>query len=310
MKKLLADIGGTNARFALLNEDGELENIKVLQCADYKHIKDAVKAYLNSMPCPKNAAFAMACPITGDYIKFSNNNWEFSQSELKRELGFDNLILLNDFKAQALALYKIDKTKLLKIGGAEVCKDSPKALIGPGTGLGVSVLIPQKHGAKAYATEGGHVSFCPFNEVEQQIFDYAKQKFKKDFHHISAERFLCGSGIELIYEALTKQKRSNKEIVSNVNNCPNCHQTLEIFCQMLGTIASNLALSIGAKGGVYICGGIIPKNLEFFTNSAFRQRFEDKGRMSNYLKQIPTFVVLETYSGIVGAAVALEMEEI
>lgn len=164
----------------------------------------------------------------------------------------------------------------------------------------------------ALAGEGGHVSFAPFDDTEIMIWKYAKTKFG----HVSAERFLSGAGLVLIHEALChregvqrpKMEAAQISEMALSGKSPLCRLTLDIFCAMLGTISANLALTLGARGGVYLCGGIIPRFVDYFRHSPFRNRFESKGRFDAYLAAIPVYIVSADYPGIRGAAVALENE--
>ncbi|MDO4249315.1 MAG: glucokinase [Neisseria sp.] len=311
--RLVADIGGTNARFALETAPQKIEHVDVLPGNDYDTIVDAIKEYLNRVGNPKisYAAIAIANPIVGDWVQMTNHHWAFSIETTRQSLGLEKLILLNDFTAQALAITKMDPKDLVQIGGMQPVENTPKAVLGPGTGLGVSGLIPNDNGTyTALAGEGGHVSFPPFDDAEVMIWQYAKKKYG----HVSAERFLSGAGLTLIYEALaTKegvkpQKLTPAEISERAlsGSSPLCRLTLDIFCAMLGTISSNLALTLGARGGVYLCGGIIPRFIDYFRHSPFRNRFENKGRFDAYLAAIPVYIVLAEHPGISGAAVALD----
>ncbi|MCH5336723.1 MAG: glucokinase [Campylobacter sp.] len=311
--RLLADIGGTNARFALENSKDKIENIEVLACKDYDSIVDAVRAYLGKVgnPSIKFGAFAIANPVVGDFVQMTNHHWAFSIETTKQALNLDVLILINDFTAQAYAITKMDSKDLVQIGGSHCENFTPKAVLGPGTGLGVSALIPKNDGNYiALASEGGHTSFSPFDDTEVMIWQYARKKFG----HISAERFLSGSGLVLIHEALShkegiKNPKTTPQMISEQalsGKFPLARLTLDIFCAMLGTFSANLALTLGARGGVYLCGGIIPRFIEYFKNSPFRARFEDKGRFYAYLAAIPVYVVLAKYPGISGAAIALD----
>ncbi|ASK26504.1 glucokinase [Neisseria chenwenguii] len=309
--RLIADIGGTNARFALETASHVIEQAEVLPCADYDTIVDAMREYLKRVGNPKisHAGVAIANPILGDWVQMTNHHWAFSIETTRQSLGFDTLVFMNDFTAQALAITRVDEADLVQVGGHEPVANAPKAVIGPGTGLGVSGLIPSNSGWVPLAGEGGHVSFPPFDDAEVMIWQYAKKKYG----HVSAERFLSGAGLALIYEALaTKEgikpkKLSPAEISESAlsGSSPLCRLTLDIFCAMLGTVASNLALTLGASGGVYLCGGIIPRFIEYFKHSPFRNRFENKGRFDAYLAAIPVYVVLSKYPGLTGAAVAL-----
>ncbi|HFC8543335.1 glucokinase [Neisseria weaveri] len=310
--RLVADIGGTNARFALETAPQQIEHIEVLACNDYDTVVDAVREYLNRVGNPKisHAAIAIANPILGDWVQMTNHHWAFSIETTRQALHLETLILLNDFTAQALAISRIADEDLVQIGGTKSVPNGPKAVIGPGTGLGVSGLIPSKSGWIPLAGEGGHVSFSPFDDTEIMIWEYAKKKFG----HVSAERFLSGAGLTLIHEALAAREGVKRERMTAAEiseralsgTSPLSRLTLDIFCAMLGTVSSNLALTLGASGGVYLCGGIIPRFIEYFKNSPFRNRFESKGRFDAYLAAIPVYVVLSRYPGITGAAVALE----
>ncbi|MDE5602378.1 MAG: glucokinase [Helicobacter sp.] len=311
--RLLADIGGTNARFALETETKEIENIEVLACNDYNTVVDAVKAYLNKLgnPTIKFGAFAIANPVVGDWVQMTNHHWAFSIETTRQALNLEILILINDFTAQAYAITKMPSSDFLQVGGTTCGVYAPKAVLGPGTGLGVSGLIPCHQGEYiALAGEGGHVSFAPFDDTEVMIWQYAKKRYG----HVSVERFLSGSGLVLIYEALAdregiKRGKMSPELISEQalsGKSPLCRLTLDIFCAMLGTLSSNVALTLGARGGVYLCGGIIPRFINYFKTSPFRMRFEDKGRFDAYLAAIPVYVVLAKYPGISGVAVALE----
>lgn len=311
--RLLADIGGTNARFALELSEAKIEHIEVLACNDYNTIVDAVKVYLSKVgnPSINFGAFAIANPVVGDWVQMTNHHWAFSIETTRQALNLEVLILINDFTAQAYAISKMPSSELIQIGGSYCEIDAPKAVLGPGTGLGVSGLIPCHDGSYvALAGEGGHTSFAPFDDTEVMIWQYAKKKFG----HVSAERFLSGAGLVLIYEALAnregiKSSKMSPELISEQalsGKSPLCRLTLDIFCAMLGTISSNLALTLGARSGVYLCGGIIPRFIDYFKSSPFRTRFENKGRFDAYLAAIPVYVVLAKYPGIYGVAVALE----
>ena len=310
--RLVADIGGTNARFALELAPKELGEVVVLACADYDTLTDAIREFWYRVECPeiRHAAIAIANPIVGDWVQMTNHHWSFSIETTRQALRLDTLIFLNDFTAQALAVPCLPKEELVKCGGRSAVENAPIAVLGPGTGLGVSGLIPFPGGYIPLAGEGGHVSFSPFDDTESAIWEYAKNKYG----HVSAERFLSGAGLSLIYEALAdregiqREKLTAQDISTRAltGQYPLCRLSLDIFCAMLGTIASNLALTLGARGGVYLCGGIVPRFIEYFKQSPFRNRFESKGRFDAYLAAIPVYVVLSPCPGLLGAALALE----
>lgn len=313
--RLLADIGGTNARFALELGPGRIEQIDVLACQDHATLVDAMNAYLatprvlTAAPTPiRHAAIAIANPVTGDFVRMTNHHWEFSIDALRRECEFETLLVLNDFSALARSLPHLGEQKR-QVGGGLPVPDSPLGLMGAGTGLGVSGLIPCGPSWTALQSEGGHVSFSPTDELEVAIQRFAW----REFEHVSAERLLSGPGLELIYRALADRAGRRGESLpapeisrrALAGGCALCDQVLETFCGMLGAAAGNLALSLGAQGGVYIGGGIVPRLGERFDRSCFRRRFEQKGRFAGYLAQIPTYVITADYPAFIGASAVL-----
>jgi glucokinase len=312
--RLLADIGGTNARFALETGPGQVELIEVLPCAGYLTLADALRAYLAAPALAaagkiRHAAIAIANPVVGDLVRMTNHHWEFSIEALRRECGFDTLLVVNDFSALACALPHLNAQQKRQVGGGTAREHSPLGLLGAGTGLGVSGLIPASGGWSALRSEGGHVTFSPANETEIAILRFAWGEFE----HVSAERLLSGVGIELIYRALAHHtgqpdlKLGAPEIVRRAlaAECALCDQVVEAFCGMLGTVAGNLAITLGAQGGIYIGGGIVPRLGERFAASSFRSRFEQKGRFVNYLAQVPTFVITAEYPAFLGVSAIL-----
>jgi len=312
--RLLADVGGTNARFALETGPGRFEAIEVLPCQEHATLADAMRAYL-ALPQVaslhtgiRHAAIAIANPVTGDQVRMTNHHWAFSIEALRQECGFATLVVVNDFSALARSLPHLGEHKRQVGGGAQVA-DAPLGLLGAGTGLGVSGLIPAAGGGwTALRSEGGHVSFSPVNEVEIAILQYAW----REFEHVSSERLLSGAGVELIYRALSERAGRpdslNAPEISRralAGECPVCDAVLEAFCGMLGTAAGNLAITLGAQGGVYIGGGIVPRLGERFVNSSFRRRFEQKGRFSAYLAQVPTYVITAEYPAFLGVSAIL-----
>ncbi|WP_295992755.1 glucokinase [Rugamonas sp.] len=313
---LLADVGGTNARFALELAPGRIEKIEVLPCADYPSLAAALLAYLASPTVAgagidniRHGAIAIANPVTSDFVRMTNHHWEFSIEALRQECGFDTLLVVNDFTALARSLPLLSATQKHQVGGGAAVADCTIGLVGAGTGLGVSGLIPSATGWTALLSEGGHVTFSPANETEVAILQFAWREFK----HVSAERMLSGAGIELIYRALADQAGvppadiAAPEITRRAlaGECPLCDAAIENFCGMLGTIAGNVAITLGAQGGIYIGGGIVPKLGARFDASGFRRRFEQKGRFSDYLAQVPTFVVTADYPAFVGVSAIL-----
>lgn len=311
--RLLADIGGTNARFALETGPGNIDRIDVLACDAYPTLGDAVRAYLEAAGAAvpvRHAAIAIANPVGGDLVRMTNHHWEFSIEALRRACGFDTLVVVNDFSALARALPHLAPGHKRQVGGGIAQPGAPLGLLGAGTGLGVSGLIPAGAGYTALQSEGGHVTFSPANETEVAILQYAW----REFPHVSAERLLSGAGVELMYRALAHRHgrvadplpapEISRRALSG--ECALCDEVIEAFCGMLGTVAGNLAVTLGAQGGIYIGGGIVPRLGERFDASGFRRRFEDKGRFSAYLAQVPTWVITAPYPAFLGVSAILE----
>ncbi|WP_342114068.1 glucokinase [Pseudoduganella sp. OTU4001] len=314
--RLLADVGGTNARFALELADGAIGNIHVLACAAYPTLAEALKAYL-ALPDVaaaagqgiRHGAIAIANPVNGDFVKMTNHHWEFSIEALRVAVGFEVLVVANDFTALARSLPLLAEGQKRQVGGGAAQAGAPLGLIGAGTGLGVSGLIPSAAGWTALLSEGGHVSFPPMNPEEVAILQYAWTEFP----HVSAERLLSGVGIELIYRALAAQRGADERTLAAPEiarralegECKLCDDVIEHFCTMLGTIAGNLGVTLGATGGIYIGGGIVPRLGERFDRSGFRARFEEKGRFHGYLAAIPTYVITAEYPAFVGVSAIL-----
>lgn len=308
--QLIADIGGTNARFAL-HSAGIIHDELVLACTDYPDIVAAVEDYfrrigVSATTRPREAAFAIACPVIGDVIRMTNYIWEFSASTVRRQLGFELFIVLNDFTALAMAIPHLSQNDLVQIGTGCAVTHAPIALVGPGTGLGVSGLVYHANQWLPLQGEGGHVTWAPANEREIKIL----QLLWKRYPHVSAERLLSGPGLMAIYQSLCKLENLPVEPLSPPEITQHgldgtrsiCTEALNIFCAVLGTVAADVVLTLGALGGVYIGGGIIPKLLEFFSRSDFRARFEAKGRYTEYLAAIPSWVIVAEKPAFIGAA--------
>jgi glucokinase len=314
--RMLADIGGTNARFALESAPGRIEQIEVLACDAYPTLGDAVRAYLAMAGVAalaggaiRHAAIAIANPVGGDMVRMTNHHWEFSIAALRQACGFDTLVVVNDFSALARALPHLAPEHKHQVGGGAPLAGSPLGLLGAGTGLGVSGLVPAGLGYAALQSEGGHVTFSPANETEVAILQYAWGEFP----HVSAERLLSGAGVELIYRALAQHRGRAADPLpapeisrrALAGECALCDEVVELFCGMLGTVAGNLAVTLGALGGIYIGGGIVPRLGQRFDASAFRRRFEDKGRFAGYLAQVPTYVITAPYPAFLGVSAIL-----
>ncbi|MFZ3285232.1 MAG: glucokinase [Telluria sp.] len=309
--RLLADIGATHARFALETAPGVLRSVKVFKCDDFSGIVPLLDSYLADHPGIRlnHAAFALANPISGDIIRMTNRDWHFSTDDVRRELGLNTLLIVNDFTALAMSLPALPAKDLLQVGGGVPTPNAVSGVLGPGTGLGVSGVIPTLDGFVTLGSEGGHVSFAPADERELAVLQYAW----KEWPHVSCERLISGPGMELIHRALAQRNgvaanaRSSPEIISGAldERDPLCLEVLECFCGMLGGAAANLAVTLGAFGGIFIGGGIVPRMAELFAASPFRARFEAKGRFTDYLAHIPTYVIMTPNPAFYGVATIL-----
>ncbi len=310
--RLLADIGGTYARFTLETAPGHFTHDASLRCADHADFHAALSAYLAGLPDGmagriEHAAIAIANPVEGDQVRMTNYHWRFSIEQMRQRLGFQTLVVVNDFTALAMALPRLPAAQRRQVGGGTVRERSVIGVIGAGSGLGVSGLIPAGDGYVALGTEGGHTSFAPRDERELAILRHAWN----EFDHVSFERLLSGPGLELIHRALGAASGAAPLAAPEITRRALaegdalCTSALDAFCAILGTAAANLAVTLGAFGGIYIGGGIVPRLGEYFDRSGFRARFEDKGRFSDYVKGIPTFVVTATQATFVGASAIL-----
>jgi len=330
--RLLADIGGTYARLALLEEaDAELTALNVLRCADYAGPLELITAYLSqtAQSHPKSASLAMANPVSGDQVQMTNLDWTFSIESLRAALGLNRLLVLNDFSALALAIPSILPADLHPLTAPDKAHHhgfsdqaavekpdfrGPIALIGPGTGLGVSGLIPAPGAGAQWLPlmgEGGHVTLFAESDLEFSILQW----FRARYGHVSAERILSGTGlVELVMALNALQGQPNLELspaqvlsMGLSGEQANARQALDLFCGWLGAVAGNLALTLGASGGVYIGGGIAPRISDFLSHSSFRSRFVAKGRFQSYLEAIPTWLIMAQVSpALYGASSALE----
>jgi glucokinase len=309
--RLLADIGATHARFALETAPGVLRSVRVLKCDDFAGIVPLLHSYLADHKNLRlnHAAFALANPISGDMIRMTNRDWTFSTDEVRRELGLNTLLIVNDFTALAMSLPGLSGADLLQVGAGAPASNAVIGVLGPGTGLGVSGVIPTLDGFVTLGSEGGHVNFAPADEREFAILQFAW----KEWSHVSNERLISGPGMEIIYRALAERNamkvgpRSSPDIIAGAldDNDPLCLEVLDCFCGMLGGAAANLAVTLGAFGGVFIGGGIVPRMAELFSTSSFRARFEAKGRFTSYLSDIPTYVIMTPNPAFYGVATIL-----
>jgi glucokinase len=314
--RLIADIGGTYSRFALEVAPGRFEHAASLRSAEHADFEAAVRAYLATVPGERieHAAVAIANPVEGDLVRMINYHWQFSIERTREQLGLQTLVVVNDFTALAMAVPQLGPDQRRQVGGGSARESNVIGVIGAGTGLGVSGLFPVNDGWVALGAEGGHASVAPRDEREFDIERYAWRELKHG--HDSIQRLLSGPGLELIHRALLDRAGRPAESLAApeitrralAGEDAACSEAIEVFCSVLGTAAGDLAMTLGALGGIYIGGGIVPRLGEFFDRSNFRCRFEDKGRLSDYVREIPTFVITAENATFIGASAILEAQ--
>ena len=310
---LVADIGATNARFALTRGSSlELLNIKVLACADYLNLETAVTDYLastNAVGLIGKACIAIAGTVHLPEFSLANNHWRVNKAQVHAALKVETL-WINDFTAQAWAMSEVTSEELLLVKQGQTEARGNRLVMGPGTGIGVAGLIAHDQGWLPVMGEGGHVGFCPSNKLQAEILAYMWQHYG----HVSSERLLSGSGMMDLYAAVAHVNAMAPSLTKPADILQQAqlptpddlaHQTLSIFCDMLGNAVANGALMFGAVGGVYLTGGILPRMYDFLLASAFNYSFTNKGRTSAYLDQIPIYLCTAEQPGLQGAAIAL-----
>jgi glucokinase len=313
---LVGDVGGTNARFALVDAEGRVRNLHVFEAKKYASLTDVIAEYLErtvGRKRPARAVVAVAGPVLDGEIEFTNLDWQVSEGDLLATFEFEAVKLINDFAGQALAcpLLQPDDLRVLgpKLRGGSDC---PMVVLGAGTGFGVAGLARGDRGDLALATEGGHAAFAPSDEVEYAVW----KRLKAQHGRVSIERLLSGQGLYDLYLTLAEMKGAQASLAdqravveAGTAGDELAAETLDRFCGILGSVAGDLALTFGARGGVFVSGGIAPRMAERLASGSFRQRFEDKGRLRPYVEEIPTSLVLHPYPAILGAARQLETLE-
>jgi glucokinase len=315
---LVADIGGTNARYGwVARPGGAVAHVRSLPCAAHAGPAEAAAAYLADLrrqlgpgfEAPRAAAWAVASSVDRDRVSLTNSGWSFSRRDARTSLGLDRLDVLNDFEALALALPGLLPAQRRAVGCVPPAGGGALAVIGPGTGLGVAALVPHRGGWVAVPGEGGHATLAPTDELESAVLAAARHEFP----HVSAERLLSGIGLPVLHRALAAVQGcvadplSAEHIIErgiDGRDALSGH-TLDLFCALLGSFAGNVALTVGARGGLYVGGGIVPRIGERFFSSPFRERFEAKGRFRPYLQAIPTHLITDTMAALTGARAAL-----
>ncbi len=303
---LLADIGGTNARFALLDQ-GTIGPTTHMKVADYETPADAMAAFLDQQGARAATGFAImdvAGPIENQRVTLTNSRWTFDAAELQRLFGFRAVHLLNDFEAMAWSLPALTANDLVKLGGQDAVAGGPMLVVGPGTGFGASCLMPRGAWPLAIVTEAGHATLPATSEREEQVI----ARMRSQFGHVSIERALSGSGLENLYRAINALDGAGappRDAASIVHaaaseRCATSRAALDMFCCFLGNVCGNLTLTFSASGGLYLAGGILPRFVDYLARSDFRNRFEGKGRFAAYLRRVPVNIIVTPDTAFAG----------
>ena len=318
---IIGDVGGTNCRLASCDRiSGRIEDFQIFAVRDFNSLSDIIQVFKESQSSTSfnEASIAIANPIMGDMITMTNAHWAFSIEQTRESCGLNELLMLNDWESVALALPLLTDEQLSKVNQAQENPDGTKALFGVGTGLGAAGLVRKKDSSWVpIAGEGGHVSFSPVNREEALILEI----FREHHKHVSFEKILSGPGLKALYQATVKlsgavpvDDLAPSEIVEGAATAsdPMCQRTIEIFCGILGNFAGNLCLTLGATGGVYVGGGVIEKidQAGLFDRDRFLNRLAHKGRLSEWLGNIPAFLLRTPYAGLIGAAAALGIQNV
>ncbi|BBK37394.1 glucokinase [Allostella sp. ATCC 35155] len=303
---LLADIGGTNARFALLS-DGVIRLLPPVATRDHPTLEAALAAALadHAGPRPERALLAVAGPVDGERMRLTNAGWDIDAADLRSEFGLAEVRLVNDFAAVAWSMPGLAEADLHVLAAGDPDPDAPIVTLGPGTGLGVAAWLPGKP-ARVVAGEGGHATLAAADAGEAAVIAL----LRREFGHVSAERVLSGPGLANLYAALGERdgvaapEMTPPEITRAglSGDSPLARATLTMFCAMLGGVAGNLALTFRSAGGVRVAGGIAPRILDFLAASPFRERFVAKGRFRPWLETVPLAVVRHPAAALVGLA--------
>jgi glucokinase len=309
---VVGDVGATNARFALVEKaDGHRRLMAQIQlaCADFPSFEAVLAAYLRQVgAAPRRGVIAVAGAVKNNSVHFTNLDWFVTDQSLAKA-GLPALTLINDFAAQALALPFLDDSRLCPLGPLTRASEGMLAVIGPGSGLGIAGLLRRNGQTIPLATEGGHADFAPTDEIEIELL----RDLQRRHGRVSIEMLLSGAGLTRIHRFLAGESAPDlaaSEISARgLAGDEACHATLLRFCDILGSVAGNVALSLGATGGLFIAGGIAPRLLPLLRQSRFRQRFEAKGPMSDYVRAIPSLVITDTQSALLGAASLIGEEQ-
>lgn len=311
---LVADIGGTNARFALAVIDGAAVSVgrmHAFRAEDYESIRDAADAFLEAVrEKPKSACFAVAGPITDEIVEFTNSPWALDIAKVKKQMKLDLLLAINDFEALAASVRHLAKEDFSPVKPGAGDPEAPLLVIGPGTGFGQSIIVPTSGRDRIIATEGGHVAFAPHDEEETEVLRFIAREHKR----VSIERLLSGRGLVNIHRALCAVSGTARitlqadEITraASTGELPIAAKSVDMFCAILGSAVGDAVMATGARRGVILGGGILPKVKEVLMRSRFVARFLEKGRMRDYVEAVPVDLIIRDGAALIGAASRLK----
>ena len=300
-KLLVADIGGTGTRLAVFQDGRQIAAPVTYLNSEHESFEAILDDFIARTECASaQAAFAVAGPVCDNAVELTNLGWRLSGASLAKRFGLTRVSLINDFAALAWATLSLKASDLYQVGGGDAVSFGNRGILGPGTGLGVSGLVHHAGGWAVIAGEGGHVTMPAGSQDEARLI----QEVTAEFGHCSAERLTSGPGLAHIFGYVGGGEAAPETVTRlALAGDATALRAVELFSLMLGTVASNLALTLGAQGGIYLAGGILPAICPLFANSGFRNRFEAKGRFASYLAAIPTYVVTAEYPGLKGLEV-------
>ena len=313
---LVADIGGTNARFALASIQDKtisLHEVQNFRAEDFEAPRDAADAYIKTVGKPRLACFAVAGPVTNPVIAFTNSHWALDIAAMQEALSLERLQIVNDFEALASGVPFLKRDDLLSVKPGAGDPNAPVLVLGPGTGLGQAMIVPGDNGGRVVSTEGGHVSFAPRTEEEIAVMQFLAQEHSR----VSVERLLSGPGLVNIHRALSALEGEQPApfsaaeitLAAMKKSHPIAVKTADMFCDVMGRVAGDAVLACGARGGVVLGGGILPRIQDIFLRSAFVERFLEKGRMRAYVEPVPVDLIIRDGAALLGAAAILMRRE-
>jgi glucokinase len=308
--RLVGDIGGTNARFALAEPGGYPSNVRKLPKAQYPGIIEAVEDYLSGTSMVEEAVLAVAGPVVGDEVAFTNSAWRFSIDDVRKRLGLRRLVVINDLLAHALSVPALSPDEIGSLKSGTRDARQPAVVIGPGTGLGIAFLLNNAGTLVGFPSEGGHASFAPIDRIQAEILSH----LQRQYGHVPVERLLSGPGLLAIAATLARMNGQTIDVHdpgdvsarAAAGQCPICREATRIFSSILGSTAGNLAVTFLTGGGVFITGGLCRGLRPLLDLEAITQAFIAKGRLQKYLQDVPINQILRHHAALLGAAVYVE----